>query len=46
MKMEVPTDSQSLEGKKVFLFKKNNHKTRIELEDEFQKSKFFKIIKK
>jgi len=22
MKMEVPTDSQSLEGKKVFLFKK------------------------
>jgi hypothetical protein len=45
MKMEVPTDSQSLEGKKNYL-KKNNHKTRIELEDEFQKSKVFKIIKK
>jgi len=46
MKMEVPTDSQSLEGKKKIYLKKNNHKTRIELEDEFQKSKVFKIIKK
>jgi len=27
MKMEVPTDSQSLEGKKVFLFLKKQSQT-------------------